>query len=167
MAGVIERVEWEQSAAELYERYRAERTVEARKRLQALWRVRCGETETAAAAQAGIGRRTLTRWLSWYRSGGLDAVLSRVPGSGGRGVACRLSEAQQAELVRRCAEGQFQSTPEVQAWVAEHWGVEYRYHGMYSVLARLKLHPKVPRPRADKADPQAQEDWKKGGSPPN
>lgn len=50
MAGVIERVEWEQSAAELHERYRAERTVEARKRLQALWRVCCGETETAAAA---------------------------------------------------------------------------------------------------------------------
>ncbi len=43
-------------------------------------------------------------------------------------------------------------------------GVEYRYKGMYAVLARLRVRPKVPRPAAEKAEPETQEEWKKGDS---
>jgi hypothetical protein len=42
MSGPIEPVDWRQSADELHERYRAERDLEARKRLGALWLVRRG-----------------------------------------------------------------------------------------------------------------------------
>jgi len=164
MAGVIQRIEWQESAEELYERYRTEAEVQRRKRLHALWLVRQGSRETEAAHQAGIGRRTLARWLGWYREGGLAEVLRRVPGHAATGVECRLSRTQLAELYERTSQGEFQSTPEVQAWVEEHWGVRYRYHGMYSVLARLSIHPKVPRPQSEQADPQKQEAWKKGGS---
>lgn len=165
MAGVIQAIEWQESAEELYERYCAETDVQRRKRLHALWLVRQGESETEAAHQAGIGRRTLARWLGWYRTGGLAEVLHRVPGHASTGVECRLSRAQMAELYQRCSQGQFKSTPEVQTWVEEQWGVRYKYHGMYSVLERLSIHPKVPRPQAQDAEPQAQEAWKKGGSP--
>ena len=44
MSGVIEPVNWHQSADELHERYRAERNLELRKRLGALWLVRRGES---------------------------------------------------------------------------------------------------------------------------
>lgn len=162
MAGVIQAIEWQESAEELYERYRAELDVQRRKRLHAFWLVRQGESETAAAHRAGIGRRTLARWLAWYREGGLSEVLRRVPGHASTGVDGWLSPAQEAELYQRCSQGQFKSTPEVQAWVEEHWKVEYSYHGMYSVLARLGIHPKVPRPQAEKVDPKRQEAWKKG-----
>jgi transposase len=164
MAGVIQAIEWQESAEELYERYRTETDVQRRKRLHALWRVREGSSETEAAHQAGIGRRTLARWLGWYREGGLAEVLRRVPGHAATGVEGWLSPAQLRELYERTAQGQFQSTPEVQAWVEEHWGVSYRYHGMYSLLARLSIHPKVPRPQAEKADPKKQRAWKRGGS---
>lgn len=162
MAGVIQAIEWQESAEELYARYRTETELERRKRLHALWLVRQGESETEAAHQAGIGRRTLARWLAWYRAGGLPEVLQRVPGHASTGAECWLSRAQMAELYQRCSNGQFKSTPEVQAWVEEQWGVRYTYHGMYSVLERLSIHPKVPRPQAEKADPQKQEAWKKG-----
>lgn len=162
MAGVVQAVKWQESAEQLYALYAAEREVERRKRLQALWGVRRGQTETEAARQAGIGRRTLVRWLSWYRGGGLEAVLRRVPGHGAEGKPHRLCAAQQQELRERCGRGEFRTTGEVRDWVESEWGVGYKESGMYSVLARLEIHPRVPRPRADKADPEAQEAWKKG-----
>ena len=139
--------------------------MEQRKRLQALWCLREGETATEAAKQAGIGRRTVVRWLAWYREGGLEEVLRRVPGHGAKGKAHRLSAAQQQELVARCGRGEFRTTGEVRDWVQSEWGVPYRESSMYSVLARLEIHPKVPRPQAEKADPVAQEVWKKGDVP--
>lgn len=166
MPSVKQAIEWGESAEDLYAHYCGERDVERRKRFQALWRVRQGGMEAEAARQAGVGRCTLVRWLSWYREGGLGEVLQRVPGHGAVGNPCRLSPAQRQELVERCGEGEFRSTPEVRDWVERQWGVSYGYGGMYSVLARLEIHPKVPRPHAEKADPEAQEAWKKGGSAP-
>lgn len=101
MSGAIQTVEWRESADELHERCSSERDVEARKRLGALWLVRRAESVTDAAQSMGVGRRTLTRWLSWYREGGLEEVLCRVPGHGASGNECRLSEHQQRELVVR------------------------------------------------------------------
>jgi transposase len=164
MSGAIEPVHWQQSADELHERYKAERDLEARKRLGALWLVRQGESVSAAARSMGVGRRTLTRWLSWYRQGGLEVVLLRVPGHGASGNECRLSEHQQEELVERAGRGEFRTYEEARRWVEERWGVEYRYKGIYAVLARLGVRPKVPRPAAEKADPEAQEAWKRGDS---
>lgn len=79
MSGVV-RIAWRESAEELYARYVAERDLTRRKRLQALWLVRQGRDEGAVSREAGVGRRSLQRWLGWYRADGLDAVLARVPG---------------------------------------------------------------------------------------
>jgi transposase len=166
MSGAIEPIDWQESADELHERYKVERDLEARKRLGALWLVRRGENVSTAAQSMGIGRRTLTRWLSWYREGGLEEVLSRVPGHGALGNECRLSENQQQELVERAGRGEFRTYEEARRWVEQQWGVEYRYKGMYAVLARLGVRPKVPRPAAEKADPEMQEAWRgKRGTP--
>lgn len=167
MARKIGVIEWGQSADELYALYRAEPRVGRRKRLQVLWLVRSGSEALEAARQAGVGERTVTRWLDWYRRGGLEDVLQRVPGHGAMGAPCLLSAAQLAELRERSAAGQFRSTGEVRDWVAQHWEVQYKERGMHGVLARLTIHPKVPRPQAAKADLEAQEGWKKGGSPPS
>jgi len=164
MSGVIEAVDWQESADELHERYKAERDLELRKRLGALWLVRRGESVTSAGRSMGVGRRTLTRWLSWYRESGLQEVLSRVPGHGASGNACRLSEHQQQELLERAGRGEFRTYEEARRWVEEERGVEYRYKGMYAALRRLGVRPKVPRPAAEKADPETQQAWKKGDS---
>lgn len=163
MSGMIQDIAWQETAEELYGCYTAERNVAARQRLQALWLVRRGQSATSAAETAGVGRRPLTRWLAWYRQGGLAAVLTRVPGHGGRGAPCRLSVDQLAALEEESAAGQFHTYDEARRWVQEQWGVAYRYQGMYAVLARLGVHPKVPRPAAEKADPAAQAAWQKGG----
>lgn len=164
MSGVIEAVDWNESAEELYALYKAGRDVEARKRLGALWLLRRGESVSAAAEATGVSRRTLTRWLGWYRRGGLEEVLERVPGHGAVGSECRLSERQRELLFERASLGEFRTYEEARRWVEEEWGVKYRYKGMYALLARVGVRPKVPRPAAEKADPEAQEAWKRGGS---
>ena len=161
---MIEAIDWNESADELYARYRAERDVEVRKRLGALWLLRRGESVSSAAEATGVSRRTLSRWLGWYRRGGLAEVLGRVPGHGAVGSQCWLSEHQQELLFERASLGELCTYEEARRWVEEEWGVKYRYKGMYALLARVGVRPKVPRPAAEKADPQAQESWKRGGS---
>ena len=156
-------VAWRETAAELRERYVAERAVERRKRLQVLWLVRRGDAPPEAGRLAGVGTRTVERWLGWYRRGGLGEVLRRVPGHGTVGPARRLNAEQERSLVAACAAGRFRTCDEARAWVAAEYGVAYRYSGFWTVLARLGVHPKVPRPVAEKADRAAQEAWKQGG----
>jgi transposase len=162
MGRTLQEIRWAESTKELYERYRAEQDLNRRKRLQMLWLVRHGKTATAAATEAGVGVRTVLRWLDWYRAGGLEEVLRRVPGHGAQGVACWLSAEQQAALLARCGEGAFRTYGEAMNWVNREFGVAYRYDGIHTLLTRLGVHPKVPRPTAAKADPAVQEAWKKG-----
>ena len=159
-------VEWAECADELHLQYTAERDVPRRQRRQALWLVRSGRSVAEASRIAGIGQRTLERWLDWYRHGGLVEVLRRVPGHGARGAPARLTSEQRQALVAHAASGAFRTYDEARQWVADTFGVPYTYQGMYSVLARLEVHPKAPRPMAAKADPAVQAAWKKGGSPP-
>ncbi len=156
-------VEWSETAEELYGRYREAREVSVRKRLQVLWLVRLGQGVAPAAEQAGVGARTVERWLAWYREGGLDGVLHRVPGHGARGAAGKLTVEQVERLSEQAECGNFRTYSEAAQWVRSECGVSYSYNGIWSLLARLEIHPKVPRPAAEKADPEAQEAYKKGG----
>jgi transposase len=162
MAGRIGPIAWQESAEDLYAQYRHEGEVRRRQRLQVLWLVRQGRSARQAAEESGIGVRTVTRWLGWYRQGGLATVLARVPGHGAPGSASRLTPAQQGQLVAEASAGTFRTYDEARRWVAETFGVVYSYQGIYSLLRQVGIRPKVPRPQAAKADPAAQQDWKKG-----
>ena len=156
-------VAWREAAEELERRYRSERDVEKRKRLGALWQVRCERRVAEAGRLAGVGERTVFRWLEWYRAEGLDGVLRRVPGHGARGSPHRLTAGQREALLERAGRGDFRTFEEARAWVEATYGVRYRPGGLWSALHRLGVRPKVPRPIAERADPAAQEAWRQGG----
>ena len=154
----------EDKASSLHAQYRAEPVAEVRTRLHALWLVRRGESPTVAAAEVGVSRRSVQRWLGWYREGGLAAV--RSPRRGGPGKPCFLTTDQQAQVVAEAATGVFRTGQAVRDWIEERFGVAYTVAGVYTLMERLGLRLKVPRPQHPNAAPQAQAAWKKGGSRP-
>ena len=102
-------VEWAEAVEDLHKRFVAERDVERRKRLQALWLLRRGESVAEAALSAGVGKRTLERWLGWYRQDGLENVLGRVRGHGAKGAPGKLSAEQIERLVERAGSGELRT----------------------------------------------------------
>jgi transposase len=153
-------VEWKEDAATLGAHYRAERDYQIRPRLQALWLVRQGRSLRETAQVVGTHERTVQQWLAWYRHAGLAGV--RAHRRQGPGEVAWLSAEQQATLVAEAAAGRFYTAQDAVVWVREQFGVTYRLTGMYRLLARLKVHPKVPRPFNPKRSPEAQADWKGG-----
>ena len=133
----------------------AEDTADA---LHALWLLRRGEGPTAVAAVVGVSRNSVQQWLRWYRAGGLAEVRSHRWGSPGK--PSFLTPAQQAQLV----EGVFATAQAVRDWIEEQFGVAYTVGSLYTLLPRLGIRLKTPRPRHEKTDAQAQATWKKGGS---
>lgn len=153
-------VQWGEDAETLGALYRAERDYQARPRLHALWLVRQGRSVRETAGVVGVHERTVQQWLAWYRQDGLAGV--RVHRRAGRGKAAFLTAEQQAALVAQAATGTFHTAQDAVAWVAEHFGVTYRLKGMYRLLARLTVRPKVPRPVNPKTTAEAQAAWKRG-----
>jgi len=112
------------------------------------------------AAVIGVDYRSVQRWVGWYRRGGLAAI--RAHRLGGPGQPPRLTPEQQEHLAQEVATGRFRNAIAIRAWVAETYGVTYSEGGMYSLLARLRCAPKVPRPLHENANPEEQEAWKRG-----
>jgi len=149
--------------AALQAAYRQERRADVRPRLQALWLLRTGRSVREVAALVGVHERTVQRWVGWYRDGGLPAI--RAHRQAGTGQPSFLTAEQQAQVGEQAATGAFRTAAEAQQWIETQFGVRYRPGGMYALLGRLRIRPKVPRPVNPKADQVAQAAWKKGDSP--
>ena len=154
---------WQESEAELKQRYQHESHRQRRTRLQALWLMRQGKSMGEVAQVVAIHPHTLQTWAAWYREGGLGEVLRRLKGQGAGGHNAYLTPLQQKTLRQQVANGRFKSVWEAIGWVTDRWGIEYSADGMYALLARQRAKLKIPRPQAAKADVQQQERWKKGG----
>lgn len=156
------KIDWMHSADELRALYQAERDGKLRQRYHALWLLRQRHhTIDEIAALLGAAPSSIMRWAQWYREGGLAELQAHRVGQAG-GVPARLTLEESAILAAYAVAGQFRSIAEVQAWVLDYFGVTYTYWGMRSVLDRLHLHAKMPRPRDPQADLEVQELWKKG-----
>lgn len=141
---------------------------EARKarflRLRAVLLALAGRSAPEIAAALGAGRRTVQEWVKRYNAEGLDGLDDRP----GRGRPCRLTEPQLAQLCDRIDAGPTPEDgactlrgPEVRALLGREFGVTYSPAAVYFLLHRLGYEPLDPRPRHLKADPAAQEEFKR------
>jgi transposase len=166
MAGRPLRIQWQDGheARTLWQRYRAERDPTVRVRLHLLWRVRTGDTVTAAAVAVGVSLRAATQWLARYRAAGLAPLCTTGRGPGRR-FPSKLTPAQWEQVRAQTRQATTRTVRQAVAWIAATWGVRYRETGLRRALHRHRLRLKVPRPRSNKADPARQAAWKRGGSP--
>jgi transposase len=101
--------------------------------------LRSGASIGEARQAVGVDYRTIQRWVSWYRQGGLDAVLTRTPGYAAPGRPSRLTEAQITALLERSRSGQFRTVSDAVRWTEQAYGVVYTYTGMHALLGRRSI----------------------------
>jgi transposase len=164
MIGRPFKVEWraEDTVEALKAGYQAERDRERRVRLHSLWLLRSGWRLADVAEVVGADYSSVQRWVAWYRRGGLAEVLAHR--RAGKGQPRFLNPVQEAQVSEVVSTGRFGTAAEIRDWIAAEFAVEFKVEGIYTLLQRLKCRPKVPRPIHEKADLEAQADWKKGGS---
>lgn len=162
MAGRGLAIPWQEEEAELLQLYRQEKDRHRRRRLQAFWLLRQGHSLRQVQQVHGVSYRTLERWVASYREGGLGVVLERTPGHGAKGKPSRLNPKQKQAFWAKASQGEFHTAQDARLWLEAQWGVEYSLKGIYSLFQRLAITNKLPRPQAEKADPEAQEAWKRG-----
>jgi transposase len=142
------KVNWKEDEQTLYELYKKEGDCQERRRLQALWLLRKGMGLSETAEIVGVNYRTVQKWVSWYRQGGLAALRGRKRGGSG-GVAARLGEEEMAKLKAKMEEGAFKTIWDARKWVGDEFEIEYSYWGMRGVFDRMGAKKKflVPETR--------------------
>lgn len=161
MRGKIVQIEWQEDEATLKQLYLREKDALIKPRLHFLWLIRQGKQVKDATPLIGVHPRTAQQWLAWYREGGIEAVRQK-RGGNYRGLPCRLSAQQCAALEAYSNDEGFATGLEAQKWIQEKFGVSYALDGVYTLLRRLKIKKKVPRPMNVKADEEVQQAYKKG-----
>ncbi|MGC4190613.1 MAG: helix-turn-helix domain-containing protein [Thermomicrobiales bacterium] len=136
MPGRSLNIEWRESADDLYRRYEQERNGHRKVRLQAFWLLRRGYQIGEVGKEVQVDYRTIQRWISWYRVGGIEAVIQRTPGHGAPGRPSRLKPEQVQSLVQKASRGEFRTVWDAVDWVEHQFGVTYTYTGMHALLSR-------------------------------
>ena len=158
------KVDWRVEDCEetLTKLYKEEMDPRIRTRLHALALLRQGRSIADAVSILDVTDRTVRRWISWYRKGGIEEIRAHRQGVGG-GRPCLLDARQQGTLWAKVASGFFLTAGEIREWIAERFSVVYARQSVYGLLERLGCVTKIPRPRHEKADVEAQKRWRAQG----
>jgi transposase len=157
MRGRKLRIEWREDESFWRMRYQEENRPEAKRRLQALWLVRRGYKLAKVAWLIGVHIRTVNRWLSWYKKGGLEELLAHRRGNL-KGRKPFLTQEQFLKLEEEANQNPYFTTRMALAWVRENFGVNYSYQGMYSLLRRRGLLAKS-KSKAEERDQFCEVRW--------
>ena len=145
------RLEITESAHELKVLMNQQTKAVARSKLQILWWLATEQVSTVKelVERCGYHRTTISRWLSQYRNGGMDALLEAKPRTGRhRAISAEVLAQLETELQRQ--EG-LCSYSEVQQWLLTKHGLDLPYKTVHkTVYYYLKAKVKVLRPTPPK-----------------
>jgi transposase len=165
-------VEPHRTADQLAELIRAEPRARVARRLTAVRLALLGHTAAQAADRVLLSERQVRTWVGRYNAAGPDALADRP----GRGRKAPLTPDQQQRLKDRLRAGPTAADggvcalrgEDVRRILEREFGVVRCLQAVYDLLHRLGFEPLRPRPRHPRADPAAQDRFKKAsptGSP--
>ena len=154
------------TVTELEQRYRGAGDPVARSQWQILWLLADGMPTTEVARVTGYSVRWIQELARRYRAGP-QAIGDRRHGN--PGAAPLLNREQQAQLRGALAgsapDGGIWTCRSVAAWMSQTLGRPVSPQRGWEWMRRLGFTPQRPRPKETRADPTAQEAFKKGGLP--
>lgn len=123
--------------AELRERYRGKPQED---RLAVLYLLKEDPSRTLEEVSGTVGcsERTVRRWWSSYKTGGIDELLDIQSGGGGK--PARIGEEEVAALAEKLRAEGITDVREVQRWLKEELGLDYSLSGVrYLMRTKLKI----------------------------
>lgn len=146
------RLDFKNEAPEVSKRFRTEKVVWKKERLQAMKLLL--ETDQSYAEVAEIVGKAPSRikeWTKQFREGGIRQLLVR--GNGG-GRKPKMNAEVQAAFVEKLKKGTFRTAKQFSKWLKDEHGVEMAEGSLYYQLGKLRGRLKVPRPSHVKKDPE-------------
>jgi len=137
MSGRKLTVDWKHTAEELYAHDNNTPDTQIARRFQALALLQRGRTLKETAAIVGVSTRTVQKWLTGSRTGGLDELTRRTRGGNRATPRSPLTPDQQAQLVQHAATQGFRTLREAVAWCREALGVGLSERPMQRLFNRL------------------------------
>ena len=141
------------------------------RRLLAIAAVYDGKSRAEAGRLAGMDRQILRDWVERFNEGGPEALVNRAAPGNPR----RLTPEQEGELATIVEAGPASEgldhlarwrCADLQALIAERWGVDYHVRTIGKLLHRLGFTHITARPRHYRQDEDAIETFKKTSRPP-
>jgi transposase len=160
------------TVAELEQRYRDAEDCVARSQWHILWLLAGGMPTAEVARVTSYGVRWIQEVARRYRDGGPAAVGDRRHRNPGAPplLAAAQQEALREALAGPAPDGGLWTCRHVARWMSATLGRPVSPQRGWEWMRRLGFTPQHPRPRETRADPEAQDAFKKGGfvrpSPP-
>jgi transposase len=156
------------SVDELRAYYRASSDAVERRRIQAIWFLAEGKSRSEVATLTAYNRISICEVVKRYNSEGLKGL--RDLRHENPGCPPLLDESERAQLLRAIQQSAEEegvwSAARIQSWIKEHLGKELYAQRAYELLDQLGFSLQSPRPQHAKADPAAQDEFKKTLSQP-
>jgi transposase len=137
MSGRKLTVDWKHTAEELYAHDNNTPDTQIARRFQALALLQRGRTLKETAAIVGVSTRTVQKWLTGSRTGGLDELTRRTRGGNRATPRSPLTPDQQAQRIQHAATQGFRTLREAAAWCREALGVGLSERPMQRLFNRL------------------------------
>ncbi|MEH1825238.1 MAG: helix-turn-helix domain-containing protein [Nostoc sp.] len=125
---------WLESAEELRELLRKQKTTLGKERIQALYFLKIGQVKTIQdlAVVLGRGSATVQRWLKAYTESGIASLVSRKKGSGRPPI---INTEVKEQLLKELDDPQeFKSYEEIRTWLKAVEGIEASYKVVHDTV---------------------------------
>ncbi len=146
-------------------KFKAEKNVKLRERLQILWDLRRGYTQREVAKMLGVSNGIVAFWKQRFEQEGFMGLYDKE----GRGRKAKLADEELSMLASALADGYHMNngytrpykTKDAVKFILDIFEIKYTLRHVRRLLQQMGLRLKVPRPRHKKRNQENVDDFKK------